>query len=776
MRLLDLPAEVRTLVEFFEDDERPTGLFDGHEEPVYANEAFHGLAIEAAQLRDILELCEQETSKKGWQNGSLDSLSWKSSRLKNGWFALVFKGETPQAHAITNGHTPRTSAPPPSKNGKIPHAGPDTGKHNTAEELPRGLTSGQLDWTRFDVPNLSPWIQFVRNFDWAKTGVGAMLSWPMHLRHYLLSIMDNPAPRVLMMGRDMTFIYNEACIPLFGMKHPQCLGMNASIPWAEAWDDLAPLVNGAFHGRAMHVERLPVSLKRSEFVEQTYWDFTMLPVVNPDGYAAGVLSELGETTKIVRAEGRRNAVVKLTTRIQSATTLKQLWWNLLAGLQDNEGDACCAKLYSVEQDVQDDSGRPNPRFHLEGCVGFISDDESTIKTFKLLDNLEMGPDVNTCSEVWETKCPVILSTKDGTLPGYTTPSYEPIRTVVVKPILSRSTKDVLAILFIGLNPRCPFDEEYSLWARLITDIAESAASVILLPEEKRRAQKIADDINAALAQQLRNTTLEAERSETRLRRMAESAPTGIFMFDAEGHTIHVNDAYLEMLGDSREQHAHRMPIYKTWLDRIHPDDFDHFVSAWKGIREHKSPITIEYRLNRPWKSVDKASGQEVTGETWLLANAYPEIEPDGTVTSVQGWLTDISHRKFTENLLAQRLEEALENKRQTENFIDMTSHEMRNPLSAILQSADSIVATLKAEGTPILHESMTLSHDTVDEIVDAAQTIILCAQHQKRITVSVTGQRKAAVLGPHYVYVLFAPSSSHSAHRSFPRGFAHSRG
>lgn len=78
------------------------------------------------------------------------------------------------------------------------------------------------------------------------------------------------------------------------------------------------------------------------------------------------------------------------------------------------------------------------------------------------------------------------------------------------------------------------------------------------------------------------------------------------------------------------------------------------------------------------------------------------------------------------------MEDALENKRQTENFIDMTSHEMRNPLSAILQSADSIVSTLSGDA-PILNEQIVLSAAIAEDLIDAAQTIILCGQHQKRI-------------------------------------------
>lgn len=58
---------------------------------------------------------------------------------------------------------------------------------------------------------------------------------------------------------------------------------------------------------------------------------------------------------------------------------------------------------------------------------------------------------------------------------------------------------------------------------------------------------------------------------------------------------------------------------------------------------------------------------------------------------------------------------------------------MRNPLSAILQSADAIVSTLKSAEMPSLEDESGLKEDVAEEIIDAAQTIILCAQHQKRI-------------------------------------------
>jgi hypothetical protein len=64
-------------------------------------------------------------------------------------------------------------------------------------------------------------------------------------------------------------------------------------------------------------------------------------------------------------------------------------------------------------------------------------------------------------------------------------------------------------------------------------------------------------------------------------------------------------------------------------------------------------------------------------------------------------------------------------------------HEMRNPLSAILQSADEIGMSL-AEFLSTLDESAVPQKlaDLLESSVEAAQTISLCAQHQASIRAS----------------------------------------
>ncbi|KAF2772771.1 histidine kinase [Teratosphaeria nubilosa] len=608
---------------------------------------------------------------------------------------------------------------------------------------------GGHDWTRYVVRGLSDWVEYVREFNWGCTPVGPMESWSSELRQAVMGIMNNPKPRVLLWGKEhYTFIHNEASAPLFGKKHPDCLGQDASVVFAELWSEIQPAVASVFAGKTFTAERMQLPMERQDFIETTFWDFSLLPVLGHDGTVVGLLDELFEATQLVRGARRRDAIVRISEAIRPARTLQQLWPNILKGCDQAVDDIPFVELYSVEdmdtmaESASSSSPNLSPKQAVcQGTVRLPKGCGTVARTFKLEDDESHPGILKSCVQAWRERRQVMLSLKDGTLPlelanSQGTDRRSQVRRALVKPLLSlpgETDQNVVGILVVGLCCKCPFDEEYSLWTHLLGEILEKAATLISLPEERRRAQKIADEIHDALTQQLRLTTLEAEKSEARFKRMAESSPTGIFRFDADGKPLHVNDAYLDMLGDTREGNAKRRPVADTLSDRVHPEDLDRFIGVWTSVREDKAPVTIEYRLRRPWKSIDRATGQELNGDFWLLAVAYPEIEPDGTVSSVQGWLTDISHRKFLESLAVQRLEDALENKRQTENFIDMTSHEMRNPLSAILQSADSIVSTLQTEMT-ILGENVSLSQETADEILDASQTIILCAQHQKRIT------------------------------------------
>ncbi|KAF2165007.1 hypothetical protein M409DRAFT_67675 [Zasmidium cellare ATCC 36951] len=759
--LLDLPLELRALADFLSVDNSPTTILrvPAHEseqcETVYCNEAFQTLPSPEKELEDLQGALKRTLAlDRDLHNRHLSGARWQTRVSKNYCIATAVVG---RAHIIdqrpfelnaqgvkvhSNGYS--NGDVPSKQNGHV------NGDALDSEYEP---SKRCLDWTRSDTPSVSPWTDFVRSVDWASTAVGPMDSWPMQLRQYVMAIMVNPNPRILVWGDHWVFFYNEACVQLFGKKHPECMGQHTSVAFSEAWPEIEPLIGTAYRGETLKVERALMSIERNGFLEETYWDFTLLPVLSLDGHAMGALDEITEVTTSVTGERRRNAVSSLTEYIETASTLPQLWSAVLESLGSSSVDIPFAMLYAVVDDVpetnetesistESQSNAPHKKTVLAGTVGLGSDHQDAVETFALLEHIETGPGlVSSCLQAWKGGRPIMVSTEDGTLPESLATGVpgrgfgDSLRKAIISPIKSTTTGgEVLAILVTGLCPRAPINAEYKLYLQITIEFIEKAAALISLPEEYRRTQKISDDINNALAQQLKLTTLKAERSEAKFSRLAATSPTGMFLLDSEGRALYVNDTYLDMLGLPPDDSVVKRPEGSAWKEQVHEEDLDRFIETWDVLKEQKVPITIEYRSKKPWKSTDK-SGQEMSGESWLLATAFPEIEADGSVSTIQGWLTDISHRKFSEQLLSQRLEDALENKRQTENFIDMTSHELRNPLSAILQSADSIVSTLDAAGpgSSLRDEEISLSARTVEEIVDAAQTIILCAQHQKRI-------------------------------------------
>ena len=72
------------------------------------------------------------------------------------------------------------------------------------------------------------------------------------------------------------------------------------------------------------------------------------------------------------------------------------------------------------------------------------------------------------------------------------------------------------------------------------------------------------------------------------------------------------------------------------------------------------------------------------------------------------------------------------------SFIDMTSHELRNPLSAVIQCADSVIASLhhiSGRQLTALHPDHDISKAEAEimSCLEALQIIVSCSMHQKRV-------------------------------------------
>ncbi|GME65863.1 hypothetical protein GTA08_BOTSDO00203 [Neofusicoccum parvum] len=264
-----------------------------------------------------------------------------------------------------------------------------------------------------------------------------------------------------------------------------------------------------------------------------------------------------------------------------------------------------------------------------------------------------------------------------------------------------------------------------------TEITTSLASLLLLEEETRRGRTIAEQ--AALDQQkieeqLQIRTRELEQSELQLQHFADAVPIGIFITEfspdnMDGRYRYRNERWFELMGDSRENvSSWKSPLWQ----KMHSDDIPAVEKCWRKLMQERTEESFEFRIPRV------GGGQSPVDDTfkftWILCHAFSVMTDDGWLRSIVGSVTDITTVKWAEDIQKRKMEDAIEAKRQQENFIDVTSHEMRNPLSAIMISADDIISTLRD-----LDRNSSDFDTIIKNSVDAAQTVLHCAQHQKRI-------------------------------------------
>lgn len=156
---------------------------------------------------------------------------------------------------------------------------------------------------------------------------------------------------------------------------------------------------------------------------------------------------------------------------------------------------------------------------------------------------------------------------------------------------------------------------------------------------------------------------------------------------------------------------------ECWLRSVHSDDYDRASDGFRDAARNRQTLRIEYRTSNKTNAWC-ALTLEPLGNTDL--QCFGLDENGGFVCTV----ADITAEKNAEIVQQQAALAAQESKKQQERFIDMISHEVRNPLSAILHCTEDILEAIHDK-----KPNEILTHD----IAEAAETIGLCIAHQKKI-------------------------------------------
>ncbi|KAH6634016.1 hypothetical protein B0J18DRAFT_360143 [Chaetomium sp. MPI-SDFR-AT-0129] len=601
-----------------------------------------------------------------------------------------------------------------------------------------------FDWTQIpiDDPNLSAHHRFARSIDWASTPLGPIESWPAELRIMSSMIMGSPYPASLHWGPDYVAIYNEAYITLAGRKHPSLMGTRYRDAWPEIWDEIGPVFDAAWNsGHATMKHDDPLFILRHGFSEETFFDWAVIPLVGGNGDVVAIYNPAFENTRRRIVERRMLALREVGIKTSEARDVKSFWSQVSKGLECHPKDVPFALVYSVGEDNESDiaslqSGNlaHPPKIVLEGSIGVPDGHPCATPLIDLRCSDEgFAPYIREAMACPTT--PVVLSEADGTLPTELIQGLQWVgfgdacRNIVVFPVYPTTAGDMaVGFIVLGINPRRPYDEDYELFVNLLSrQLATSLASVVLFEEEIRRGQmaaRLAALDRQELSMQLHLRTQEAMESEYRFTRMAEFGPVGLFIADGHGRINYCNEMWYKISGLSRGANT-----FAAWMQSIRREDRLPTELAWRRVVEEKVAVTHEFRFNN---ATELGDGHAV--DLWALMSAYPEKDEKGELKSIFGCITDISQQKWAERVQKQHRDEAVELKRQQENFIDITSHEMRNPLSAIVQCAEEISSTLiRCTEEGMGAETPGGVAALIESCVKAAGIITHCVDHQQRI-------------------------------------------
>jgi signal transduction histidine kinase/DNA-binding NarL/FixJ family response regulator len=169
--------------------------------------------------------------------------------------------------------------------------------------------------------------------------------------------------------------------------------------------------------------------------------------------------------------------------------------------------------------------------------------------------------------------------------------------------------------------------------------------------------------------------LYAER-EVEIALLSDYCPSGIMRANAEGIITYVNKAWRT----AANMTPHEEP--NSWVEHVDEETLKRMLALWaEFVRGDQKELRLEWK----W-----SSGRTMAGMFVRLDLISPGM------TGILGCLNDITYEEEKIFEAERRRLEAEESRHQQELLIDLTSHEIRTPVSAILQCSSLVKENLVA--------------------------------------------------------------------------------
>ncbi|MGI9028137.1 MAG: PAS domain-containing sensor histidine kinase [Candidatus Saccharimonadales bacterium] len=447
--------------------------------------------------------------------------------------------------------------------------------------------------------------------DWSTHPLGPIDDWPQSFKSALSICLYSKFPMAIYWGKAMHLLYNDAWSPIAKDKHPAALGQTAQKVWGPAWGPMKPaMVRVLKNGEAsLHKNALP-PLKSNNFIQESYFDYTLSPIFGENQQIVGIFNVGSEVTERILTERRNNTLRKLSEKsiiVESGEAACILIANVLSEAPE---DIPFGLLYLISRDRQ--------KLRLVGCTSIDHDDPIAYTAI----DLKAANYILPFKEVVESKKPQLVEGLDQhfELPGGVWD--EMATSAALVPIIRPNTKELYGVFVGGISPRLTYDTAYGRYFKQITELA--AFSIGNAYDLKRKL------------------LLEARerQAQERLQTALSTGSIGIWLWDIPSNKVIADKNLASRLGVDYEKAKNGLPI-SVFTESIHPDDHEWVTRDIRRAIEDTKLFEAEYRTVGPDGAVK-----------WVLARGRVEDDANGEPTRFPGVMVDITDRKEIEHELA----------------------------------------------------------------------------------------------------------------------------
>lgn len=530
------------------------------------------------------------------------------------------------------------------------------------------------------MPDPEPFLHVIQSIDWDSHKLGPMDEWPSRLQQAFHQTIPDSRAIAIYWGPEYRAIYNEAFSKFCGSNHPGLLGEPVLSVWSHLEENLATLWNAPAQKRNKKIEdesRFFVD-QADGSLEETYVKWSLQPIVE-NRKIVGVQHSLLETTSMRLWERRMDFLVDLGDALITVRDVQSYWTQILEQLERWEPnyDVPLAFIYSVNEDDETESSRSRydcPRTcRLAGSLGVPKEHAIAPSILELRDTDDgLAPSFR---KALESQIALQIDTTDGSLPERLLAGLEwrgfgdPCSSAAILPIRPTRDENIMGILFLGLNPRRSYDNDYRQFISLLNQkLTSSLASTVLLEEEARRGRNAAAQAafdTASLQRKLAWQTEQANQSTQNFMAVSEFIPVGMSFVDNRGNVTFANETWYRLTRYPRGR-IDQLAL----LECVIPEDKDTILRSYEALKR-LDVVTFEFRIPRGPDDDGLSSPRGPAGYDdhvgrYILASVKAERDEYGNVTRTLTCLMDVTEQKHTAEEAVRRAQEAENLKRLAE--------------------------------------------------------------------------------------------------------------